>query len=446
VARRLAAAVLALALSPSVASQRAAAAPAAPPSPFWERVGASGRARVERLLSEAESILGAPDGSAATPGSRSGKLVRSEALLRQALELAPDDFLALMLLAEVQVRAARPAAAVGTLERACQRAPAGAGGAPCWFRLGVERSRQGQYAEAVLAYDHQIALGDADAIVYANAAEILMALGRLEEAEERYREAIRLDAQAVGRTENAHSLTLSTYGLAVALDRDLQPAAAREMMARALVLDPRLGKLRAAEQMGGDVFFVPDGDVFYYLGLASEIAGHPDDAQAAFQEFLARLPRSRWAPRARAHMDSLERAGRASASTSARPGPSLRVLAAGTVLASGPIPAPLVDAAWRQRPRLLDDCLDDLMRIGLLPPRDGFRFALELEIDARGLVTSAVVKAPPPLDEPTGASFARCVEAAVRGGLRVPQPRPARPTRARMELLVGVANGDTGGL
>jgi tetratricopeptide (TPR) repeat protein len=444
----VAAVVVVMAVAHGVGAQRVAAAPLLPSSvsasPFWERVGGSGRQRVQRLLSLAESILAAPDAAVGTPASRSGKLVRSEDVLRQALDLAPDDFVALMLLAEVQLRAMRPAAALATLERACPRAPPGAGGAACWFRLGLEHSRQGRYAEGFRAYDHLMALGDADATVYANAAEILMALGRMEEAEARYREAIRLDVQAAGRMENAHSLTLSTYGLAVALDRDEQSVAAREMMARALALDPRLGKLRAAEQPGGDVFFVPEGDVFYYLGLASEVAGHPDDAQAAFQEFLSRLPRSRWAPRARAHIDAAERA--AHAPPVAHAGPSLRVIAAGTVLASGPIPAPLLAAAWRQRPRLLDDCLDEAVRAGQLPPRDGFRFALELEIDARGLVTGVVVKTPPPLDEPRGAAFARCVEAALRDGLRVAHPRPARPTRARMELLVGVANGDAGGL
>jgi tetratricopeptide (TPR) repeat protein len=415
-------------------SQRAAAGSAS----FWERVAGVARTRPDRLASEAEALL------ASQPRSPE-KLTRAEALIREALASAPNDFGALMILAEVSARASRPAATLAALERACPRAPRGPAATSCWFHLGVERSRQGRLEGALVAYESLIGTGDADASTYANAAELLMALGRLAEAEERYREAIRLDTPtpALGRIETSHALTLATYGLAVALDRAGQPDAAREMMARALVLDPRHATLTAAEQPAADVFFIPEGDVYYYLGLGAEVAGEVDDGKAAFQEFLARLPRGPWAGRARAHLDALVSLERAQASPrTARVAPALRIVAAGTVLADGPIPAPLVDAAWREHPALLDDCLGEAVRTGALAPREGFRLALELTIDPRGIVTGAVVKAPASLD----ASFARCVEGAVRGGLRVPRPRRARSTRARLELLVGLASNDAGGV
>jgi tetratricopeptide (TPR) repeat protein len=441
--RRVAASTLVLVVALIVsASQRAAAGG----MPFWEHVAEPARTRCEQPLSEAESVLGAPDagaaGSAAESKSRAARLARALALVRQALACAPDDFHALVLLAEVNARAARPAATVVALERACPRSPPGPEARSCWFHLGVERSRAGQLAGALAAYERLIELGAADATVHANAAELLMALGRLPEAEERYRAAILLETPATGRIENPRSLTFSLYGLAVAFDRDERPGPAREMMARALALDPRLHQLRAAEQVGGDVFFLPEGDVYYYVGLASEIAGRVDDAEAAFQEFLGRLPRSPWARRAGAHIDALvalervARGGLGRPASAPAPAPTLRVVASGTVLASGPVPAPLVDAAWRARPHLLDDCLAEAVRSGSLPPRDGFRLALELELDARGVVTEVVVKAPTFVDE----TFSRCAEAAVRGGLRVPRPRQARPTRARLELLVALAS------
>jgi hypothetical protein len=109
------------------------------------------------------------------------------------------------------------------------------------------------------------------------------------------------------------------------------------------------------------------------------------------------------------------------------------------------VPAPLVDAAWRDRPRLIDDCLADGVRGGRLGPRVGFRFAVELELDARGVVTRAVAKAAAPAAS-LDAAFARCVETAVRAGLRVPRPRRARATQARVEILVGLASGDGGGV
>jgi tetratricopeptide (TPR) repeat protein len=421
---------------------------AAGPAPFWERAAEPGRDRTARLLSEAEGLMegsGAAGRDAATQATR---LRAAESLVREALARAPEDYRALVMLAEIEARAGRGAAAIATLEQACPRAPRGREGSSCWFRLGVERSRAGQLAPALAAYERLIALGSADAATYGNAAELLMALGRLGDAEERYREAIRLDEQTtpVGRIEGATGLAFSTYGLAVALDRAGRPGPAREMMARALALDPRLARLRAAERGGGDVFFLPEGDVFYYIGLASEVAGRVDDAEAAFQEFLGRLPRSQYAPRARAHLDALialERAGAVRsgrAAGAASPTSSLRVVAAGTVLASGPVPAPLVDAAWRARPDLLDACLDEGVQRGVLAARESFRFALEIELDGRGAVTEAKAKSAAPLD-PT---FARCAEDAVRAGLRVQRPQKPRPTHARIDLLV--ATKDPGGV
>jgi tetratricopeptide (TPR) repeat protein len=410
---------------------------------FWEHVAETPRAKCDRLVSEAESVLGAMPAGAPAPEE---KLARAQALVEQALAAVPEDYRALLALGELNARAARPAEMIAALERACPRAPRGPAASSCWFQLGVARSRAARFADALVAYERLISLADADAAAYANTAELLMVLGRLPEAEARYREAIELDTPASGRIENPYGLALSTYGLAVALDRDDERDAAREMMARALTLDPRHAKLTAAEQAGADVFFIPEGDVYYYLGLASELGGHVDDAEAAFQEFLARLPRSPWAGRARAHLETLTALERASSRTPAAAPtstvPTLRVVAAGTVLASGPVPAPLVDAAWRERPRLVDDCLDAAVRAGRLTPRDGFRFAVELELDARGVVTEAVVKAPAPLD----AAFSRCVEMSVRAGLRVPRPRRAHPTHARVELLVGLASGDAGGV
>jgi tetratricopeptide (TPR) repeat protein len=434
---------IALALAVGGGGQRDAAAA----TPLWERAEESSEVRANGRVSEAESIAESILGATAEDASAPAKLGRAEGLLREALAEAPDDFRALLVLADVEARLGRSGDELTVLARACPNAPRGQVATSCWFRLGIERSRASRFPEALVAYERIIALGEPDAAAYTNAAEILMALGRLPEAEARYREAIQLDTPATGRIENPYGLSLSTYGLAVALDRDDAPDAAREMMARALALDPRHAKLTAAEQVGADVFFVPEGDVYYYLGLASEVGGHVDDAEAAFQEFLSRLPKSPWAPRARAHIDTLVAVERAA--SQARPGvaaatrvPALRVVAAGTVLASGPVPAPLVDAAWRERPRLVDNCLAEAVGAGRLAPRDGFRFAVELALDATGAVADATVKSTAPLDS----VFSRCVESAVRVGLRVPRPRRARPTRARVEILVGLSNGEAGGV
>jgi len=249
--------------------------------------------------------------------------------------------------------AGRLDAACALLERALPRYT-GAERAAAWFRLGIVRTRQGRYREAATAYAAVVADGTADPAVYANFAEVLMAAGRLSDAEARYRDAISAagDLGAGDRRERAHELALAYYGLAVALDRDEQPLAAREAMLRALTNDPTAAMLKVASTSGSDVFFVPDGEVLYYVGLAAEVEGRDGDAEAAFREFITRAPRGRWVRAAEAH---LAKKGTGTRAAPASGGVAARVIGFGTVLATGGIPAPLVDAT----------CV--LMAVGLPP-------------------------------------------------------------------------------
>ena len=98
----------------------------------------------------------------------------------------------------------------------------------------------------------------------------------------------------------------------------------------------------------------------------------------------------------------------------------------------------MIDAALKQRPPPWDDCFVDAA-----PARghDTVRFLVEAELDARGAVTRATARLPPPFD--AGAA-GRCVEAALRTSLTVTPPAHARPTSARIEVLL--ANRDSGGL
>jgi tetratricopeptide (TPR) repeat protein len=411
---------------------------------FWERVAEPQREKFERLALEARKVLAEGVLAPGEPGrARAAEpFARAEGLLRQAVALEPFDFATLFLLAEVESLRGHIADAAATLERAEPLARLPGQKASCWFRLGLERSRLGRYREAVASYDQQLALGETEATAYANVAEVLMALGRLDEAEDRYREAIRIDERVGDRRGREQSLAFGYYGLGVALDRDQQEVAAREAMGRAVAMDPNASFLRLAQQPGGDFSFLPEGDVYYYLGLASERAGNRDDAAAAFQEYLARLPRSPWAARARAHLAALAPApGAAAAGAAERPAPTRRrwrVVAVATVLAQGPILAPEIDATLKQRPPAWEDCFAPFP-----PPRghDTVRFAVEVEIDARGTVTRAAAKLPAPYD---AGAVGACVEAALRSRLVVARPVHARATTARVEVLL--ANGDVGGV
>lgn len=345
-----------------------------------------------------------------------------------------DDLAALIVVVEADEDAGRPGAAVAALERALPRLR-GAEQTGAWFRLGVVRSKLGRYREAGVAYGAAVASGAADPAVYANFGEVLMADGRLAEAQARYRDAIGAanDMSTADKRARSQDLALGYYGLAVALDRDDQAIAAREMMQRALANDPAAAVLKIASQPGGDLFFVPDGDVFYYLGLAAEVEGFGVDAEAAFREFLSRAPHSRWARAAEAHLGIKKRTGRTRATSGADV--ALRIAAHGTVLSAGAMPAPLIDAAWRDQLSILDECLDGVRAA----PGKTLRVAIEIGIDERGKITQATAKLPDVMDPRFGA----CVEKATKERLRLPAPPRARHTTARTEFVLSSASSSS---
>jgi tetratricopeptide (TPR) repeat protein len=345
--------------------------------------------------------------------------------------------------------------------------------AAAWARLGDRQAGQGHEAAAAAAYVAAIAAGPAPAGVSLRLGDALMAEGELASAEAAYRDAIAAaDAAAAGPDgrearddaggplgagagpgaatprgdarllqadprERAQERALACVGLAAALDRAGQPEAARQMVREALAADPTASALEIATLPGADLRILPEGEVFYRLGLVRAVSGRRTDAEAAFREYLERSPQARWAGAAEAHLAELE-APPARAEKPSRPG-GPRLLATATVLASGGTPAPLIDAAWRTQASILDDCLDGAA--GWARPGAPARIAVEIQIDRRGRVVAATAKLPFPDSD----GLARCLEDAVRGGLRLPAPAGARPTRARTELLVGFPAPDRAG-
>ena len=325
-----------------------------------------------------------------------------------------------------------------------------------WFVTAVERTTQGRVRSRPrppTAWRWPRAR--TPPAVYANLGEVLMAAGQLRAAEACYRDAVAA-ASVPSRSElrrtcaslasietprgaglddprgRAQDLTLAYLGLAVALDRDGQPRAARETMLRALALDSTTSVLKVAELPSADLFFVPTGTSTITSGCAVGRRPARRRRADAFREFLARAPGAAGRARAEAHLSELGRRPAPSriAPSVRRPrrpaGGGPRVIAVGTVLATGGSLAPLIDAAWREQAAILDDCLSAAPRAGRRArPR---RLASRSTIDGRGRVSSAAVKLPP------AAAGLRRTLCALRGTavetrLRLPAP-PAGATDA----------------
>jgi len=116
-----------------------------------------------------------------------------------------------------------------------------------------------------------------------------------------------------------------------------------------------------------------------------------------------------------------------------------RTLAVGTVTAKGPVPAPLIDAAWKHHPPAIEACLGP---VEPAPGRDSVRVVFDVEIDARGAVARAAAAVPPPFDaeaDPLVSAAITCMESAVKSGLLLARPEHGKPTTARVEVLLAGA-------
>ena len=269
------------------------------------------------LTARAEEILRRANDEK-DPAVRFALADESAALCERAAKESPNDPEPLILLANalsvsdpVRPELCRPGTcerAVATLHRARTVDGAGLNARRIAGDLGIVLSRLGQHTEALAEYQRALKLveGNRDpnypmdvgdnATLYGNAAETLMALGRLDDAIAAYRRA---------RESSTHaglSWELALWGEGLALDRDGQREAARTVVHRALDVDPAMRRLNAE-----GVFFEPPGDKFAYLALGHEVAGDREQSLAAWRAYLGTNAQSRYARRAADHVDELKK-------------------------------------------------------------------------------------------------------------------------------------------
>jgi len=127
--------------------------------------------------------------------------------------------------------------------------------------------------------------------VRSNLAETYMMLGRVEDAIDMYREALRRGAS-----------TSTEYGYAVALDRDERSGEALDVM-RSVGRD-ELDKFHRSV-MQGETFFVPRGEEYYYYALAHEAFDETDEAIEYWQQYIKSGAHPEFQPRAKAHLAAL---------------------------------------------------------------------------------------------------------------------------------------------
>lgn len=277
----------ALALATLLSSLALGDEPRPVPSPLWDDVLHPDRLRCAQTVVELRSGLE----SARTPPA----ILRVAQLLERAARRCPRSLDVQALWGESLIAAGDHAAAWKALERARQLAPAGEDRDPrLAFHLGFVRALAGDLEGSLREYQRAQALGgmmrNEDWLLAYDLGDTLMALGRLGEAIESYRRAVRLSP-----TEPVPRLAL-----AVALDRDQQIEKSKAELAVALQVDPSLRKLNS-----GDFHFVPREEIHYYLALIAFHRGKIADAQRELEAYLAALPESPYAPRARQHLQNL---------------------------------------------------------------------------------------------------------------------------------------------
>jgi tetratricopeptide (TPR) repeat protein len=194
-------------------------------------------------------------------------------------------------LGEVYERLERHQRAVDVLAPALALAPDHPAATDAWIEISYAYAHLDRSREELAAYDAYLARtqsvnGRATALL--NRAEAEMRLGQLEDAISGYKDAISVSESISGVPSLVHNRVLSLWGLAVALDRSGDTAGGAREAARAVQDDagmpgawPR-GSIIAGEDPEVRVFFVPDYETFYYLGLGMfEYARQAAGAHAA---------------------------------------------------------------------------------------------------------------------------------------------------------------------
>jgi tetratricopeptide (TPR) repeat protein len=256
-------------------------------APLWPDLAQPHRRRCAELL------------EAGTQARAHDQLQDAIRVLRDAAAACTDDREVLQSLGETLLTARQYAEARQALERAqsvSREQPATRETeAALAFHLGFAREVTGDLDGAIEAHRALAAMGGLPPpnqyLVHYDLGDELMAIGRLSEAIDEYRQAVML----------APDKPIPRLALAVALDRDGQTDRSRAEIAVVLGLDPQLHRLDGEEYV-----FVPPADVHYYRALAALERGATADGRAELRAYLAELSDGPYVRHARARLADAE--------------------------------------------------------------------------------------------------------------------------------------------
>ncbi|MCK5800411.1 MAG: TonB family protein [Deltaproteobacteria bacterium] len=272
---------------------------------FWEEIAHPGQStyrhflrRGMRVEAQVERMTRGKRWKKVPPGLVTRLYGDALAAFQRALAARPEGGEALRHLGHILLRLGRYKEGMRVVTKAREVTAAARNDTELAFDMGIAYSKLGQFQKSVDEYDLYDRLARQArsrntyglATAHANAAEALMALGRLSESIQRYRASAAL----------SRGSALTYWGLGVALDRDEQVSEALGAIRHASRFRSGLAVLRSSS-----VFFVPKGDIHYYLGLGHLAQGKRDAARKEFSLFLQALPKSPWAFRARDHLAEL---------------------------------------------------------------------------------------------------------------------------------------------
>jgi tetratricopeptide (TPR) repeat protein len=281
------------------------------PASVWERARDPQVATRDALHAYVEQALDTAQ-TATVPVLRSSVIAHARDLLLEAhAETSPDPRLRFDL-GEVYERLLQHERAVVVLSAALKDWPNAPGAVDAieslsfaFARLDRPREERATYFAYLARVTDERARGTA----VLNLAEAEMRLGNLPEAVARYRESVQIAANSAGSSGQETTL-LATWGLAVALDRSGDPNAAQAEARLGTELDPGERTL----EYGENVFFVPEYERHWYVGLAlaeeAKQAVEPHYQARYWEECEKRwaayvkeaAPTERWLPLGRKHL------------------------------------------------------------------------------------------------------------------------------------------------